>query len=52
MSRTILSLSFHGQKMDVGFNLALFIFRPQLMRNFSKEEKMTGFLASNSTDLK
>ena len=30
--------NFHGQKMDVGFNLALFIFHPQLFRRFSEKE--------------
>ena len=30
--------SFHGQKIDVGFNLALFIFRSQLLRRFSEKE--------------
>ena len=38
--------TFHGQKMDVGFNLALFIFRPQLFMRFSEKEKCkTGILA-------
>ena len=38
--------SYHGQKMGVGFNLALFIFRPQLLRHFSDKEKYkTGILA-------
>ena len=43
--------SFHGQKMDVGFNLALFIFRPQLLRRFSEKEKYkTGILAMITKD--
>ena len=31
--------TFHGLKIDVGFNLALFIFRHQLLRCFSEREK-------------
>ena len=43
--------SYHGQKMGVGFNLALFIFRPQLLRCFSEKEKYkTGILAIISID--
>ena len=43
--------SFHGQKMDVGFNLALFIFRSQLLRRFSEKEKYkTGILATRAGD--
>ena len=39
--------SFNGQKMDVGFNLPLFIFRPQLFRRFSEKEKYkAGILAT------
>ena len=41
--------SFHGQKMDVGFKLALFIFHPQLLRRFSEKEKYkTGILATST----
>ena len=43
--------TFHGLKMDVGFNLALFIFRPQLLRRFSEREKYkTGILARATFD--
>ena len=31
--------TFHSHKMDVGFNLVLFIFCPQLLRRFSEKEK-------------
>ena len=45
--------NFHGQKMDVGFNLALFIFHPQLLRRFSEKEKYkTGNLANSFSDIK
>ena len=39
--------TFHGQKMDMGFNLTLFIFCPQLLRCFSEKEKYkTGILVT------
>ena len=38
--------SFHGQKMDAGFNMALFIFHPQRRRYSEKEKYKTGILAN------
>ena len=39
--------SYHEQKMDVGLNLALYIFRPQLLKRFSEKEKYKiGILAT------
>ena len=35
--------------MDVGLNLALFIFRPQILRCFSEKDK-TGILANQASD--
>ena len=38
--------TFHGHKMDVRFNLALFIFRCQRLRRFSEKKKYkTGILS-------
>ena len=41
-THNFLSINFHGQRMNVGLNLALFIFLPQLLTRFGA--LLTGIL--------
>ena len=44
-THNFLSINFHGQRMNVGLNLALFIFLPQLLTRFGEKDKSkTGIL--------